>query len=361
MIPEETSTNGTTTEAFAADEGSFETKCDQVSLISEPSDRPAQIPAEERTPVHTIYLHNLDFNVIYNDIYKFCENYGRIKDIWYPLTRPGMAFCTFFDIRSAIECVKSGSGKPIRGRGVKINFAFKPPSHSRRDPREVCSTILLRSDKEVSCLSLEQLKGAMSAFGEIRAAEQRSANEFIMKYYDLRNAQKCVTQESVNLKGENLSMEMLPDEDLGDEMIPVPGQKERRQQQDDRRRDYGYRDDRMGRRMDDRYHRDSRDPYPYGYPGYPPYGAYPGYPPAYPGYGYPPSGYPGYPPGYPYPGGAPPMPPTGHSVPPPGPSVPPPPPPPPPPASASNQIPPPPPPPPQEATETQPVLFSLLQ
>ena len=216
-----------------------------------PPEEPTAQPApqgDERTPTHTVYLHNLDYKVTYDDLVHFCQRYGTVKDIWYPLSRQGMAFCTFYDIRAAIRCVKEGNGRPIRRRNVKTNFAFKPPAHSKRDPKAICSTILVKCEEKESPLPLERIKTTMKAFGEIRSAEERAPGEYVLKFYDLQEAAKCAEAGRVHLKGVNLTMEMLPEEDLGDENVAPrpPRENDRRDRRDSRRHE----DDRP-RRYDD--------------------------------------------------------------------------------------------------------------
>lgn len=274
---------------------------------------------EERTPTHTVYLHNLEYRVTEEDLIQFCRRYGDVKDVWYPLSRPGMAFCTFYDIRSAIRCVQEGNGRSFRHRTVKINFAFRPPAHSKRDPRDVCSTILVKSEKDDTGLTLDRIKTTLSVFGEVRSAEQRAPGEYVIKFFNLTAATKCAEAAKVNIKGETITMEMLPEADLGDEHVPRTTERhesrryegspdrdrrgyddrDRRAYDDRGRRGYDDRDwrgyDRGRRGYDDRDRRyddrSERDPYPYGYVPYwpmgyqyPQYGVPPGYMGA-PGYG----------------------------------------------------------------------------
>jgi RNA recognition motif-containing protein len=187
-----------------------------------PSTRPPRtfLPSELRTPIHTIFLHNLDFNVTYDEVYRFCERYGPIKVMFYPLTKPGMALCTYFDLRDAERAVKEGMSRPIRSRPVKTNFGFKPPPHAKRNLKEICSTILARSTAEASRISFAEMKSALGAFGEIRSAEERPEG-IVLKFYDLRAAEKCDQEKWVTIKGEKVTLEYLETEDLGDEMIEL--------------------------------------------------------------------------------------------------------------------------------------------
>jgi hypothetical protein len=133
-----------------------------------------------------------------------------------------MALCTYFDIRDAERAVRNGMSARLRGRPVRTNFGYKPPAHCKRNLKEIASTILCQSSKSPSEISLEQIKTAMAVFGEIRAAEQRDAGSFVVKYYDLRDAQRCSETGMVTLKGEKVKLELLEQEDLGDEAVEPP-------------------------------------------------------------------------------------------------------------------------------------------
>jgi RNA recognition motif-containing protein len=180
------------------------------------------LPSESRTPVHTIFICNLDFRVTYDEIYRFCERFGPIKAMFYPLTKPGMALCTYFDLRDAERAVKEGMGCQVHGRSVKTNFGFKPPAHANRNLKEICACILARSTSVPSKISFPEMRKVLAAFGDVRTAEQREEG-VVVKFYDLRAAEKCDQEKWVTIKGEKVTLAYLETEDLGDEMeSPAP-------------------------------------------------------------------------------------------------------------------------------------------
>lgn len=294
--------------------------------IQPPHPKKTHLPSDQRMKVHTIFMFNLVFGLTHEELLRFCKQFGDVSQLIYPLVKPGQAFCTYYDLRAAERAVKEMVGKKLNGRPVKTNFAYKPPPHSRRDPKELCSTILVKSSKgEESTISFDDIKEAMSAFGELRDAEEvyedtnkgndksTESNEqkeegnkspkdstsrkpiqgqWIVKYYDLRDSQKCVETGMVQYKDEELHLEFILDDDMGDEVTdPNPPPKRNRTYSHDQRHDqYDYYEppsqivappppvQPAPAQMQYGY-----PPQPYPYMGYP-YGQVP--------YGYPPQPYP---------------------------------------------------------------------
>ncbi|OHT10621.1 hypothetical protein TRFO_04108 [Tritrichomonas foetus] len=186
-----------------------------------PPPKKNHVPSEKRTKIHTIFLYNLAFNLSFEQLNRFCRQYGEISLLIYPLSKKGMAFCTYFDLRDAEKAVKEMVTQQLNGRPIKTNFAFKPPAHSKRDPKEICSTILVKSSRGAKTeITYDEIKDIMSAFGEIRESEDRGDGEWVVKYFDLRHAQKCSEEQMVKFKDEELNMEFLiQNEDLGDDVI----------------------------------------------------------------------------------------------------------------------------------------------
>ena len=287
------------------------------------------VPSDQRMKIHTIFMFNLAFNLTHDQLLRFCKQYGDISQLIYPLVKPGMAFCTYYDLRSAEKAVKEMYGQKLNGRAVKTNFAYKPPPHSRRDPKELCSTILVKSSKGTeSSITFDEIKEVMSAFGELRDSEEvfddtkigngKSAEsnsekkddntnndnnedqsskvpiqgQWIVKYYDLRDAQKCVETGMVQYRDEELNLEFILDDDMGDEVTdpppPPPPRRVRQYMQDQHQHDHYDPQSQMVSPPVAQPPPQSQVPYGYPPQAYP-YMSYP-YPQV--PYGYPPQAYP---------------------------------------------------------------------
>ena len=185
---------------------------------SHPPPQKAHVPSDQRMKVHTIFMFNLTFSLKYDDLYNFCAKFGEVLELIYPLTKPGMAFCTYYDLRAAVKAVNEMLGQDLNGRPVKTNFAYKPPAHSKRNLKEICANITAQSDKEgSSSLDPGAVKDALQQFGDIRSCESKGNGAFLVKYFDIRDARKCQEKKEIEIAGEKVKFDFALNVDLGDD------------------------------------------------------------------------------------------------------------------------------------------------
>ena len=176
------------------------------------------IDDENKEPIHTVFFFNIPFDVEMNEFTQFVNKFGEVSNI-YPKFEKGVAFVTYYDIRDAIKSVKSPHEK-IRDRLIKTAFAYRPPSHSRRDPRKSCSCVSLRltnnNENLFEKISFDNVKQVMEQFGEIRDLCQVD-DVYVVKYYNLKSAAKVVDKGIVEINNENCAVNYAPEEDEGED------------------------------------------------------------------------------------------------------------------------------------------------
>lgn len=176
---------------------------------------------ERNDPIHTVFFHNIYYNTSLEDFKNYAAQFGEISNVFTKFAK-GIAFVTYYDIRSAEKAVKSEYGK-INGREVKTSFAYRPPAHSKRDPCESCSTVQVKIESDISKVNLEDVQDELQKFGEIREAKNcDDSKEFIIKFFDLRSAKQAVQKDGLDIKGETARIEYLPEEDEGDDPADHP-------------------------------------------------------------------------------------------------------------------------------------------
>lgn len=171
---------------------------------------------ERNDPIHTVFFHNIDYDTKKDEFIAYASQFGEISSVFTKFEK-GIAFITYFDIRSAEKAVKSEYGK-MNGREVQTSFAYRPPSHSKRNASDTCSTIQVKSMADLPKIDLDDVQEEMSKYGEIR--ESRPADEkasFIIKFYDLRSARDAVSHNGQDVKGETVTIDYMPEEDEGDD------------------------------------------------------------------------------------------------------------------------------------------------
>lgn len=187
--------------------------------------------SDNKDPIHTIFLHNILFDLRPEELEEFAKSYGEYVNIYSLVSKKGIAFITYFDIRDAIRAVTEGNERLLGGRPVLTAYAYKPPSHSKRDPRDSCSTLLVKSGTAESKLDVDSVRNAFSSCGEMRGAETRHApGEFVVKFFNIKAARTAVDMGTIEIKGEKCMISYLPDDDEGEENPQsTPPHKEHRQ------------------------------------------------------------------------------------------------------------------------------------
>lgn len=172
-----------------------------------------------KAPIHTVFFHNIDYNITQEELHKFSSQFGEVSNI-YPVIRKGMAFITYHDIRSAEKAYNEARDKKLGNRSLKVNYAYKPPSYSKRDLRETCSSIIIKSSVGSDTkLTLDELIEFFTKFGEIRGSEAKSPGQFVIKFFDLRSAKKVIDSPIESVNGEQVVISFNQEEDVGDEPV----------------------------------------------------------------------------------------------------------------------------------------------
>ncbi|KAK8891455.1 hypothetical protein M9Y10_028664 [Tritrichomonas musculus] len=220
------------------------------------------LESDKRKKVHTIFMYNLSYKLTNEKLNEFCSKYGEVSEIIYPLTKLGMGFVTYYDIRDAEKAVKEMNGIELNGRILHTNFAYRPPAHSKRKPEDICANVFaniesvqnklqaLRNDKNADQeqgndpdekknedngenedeidkelerfvadinITSEDIQSIVTNFGEVRSVEDYDYGVFLVKFYDIRSARKCVEAQSLQLNSQTIIFEYAPEAELGDD------------------------------------------------------------------------------------------------------------------------------------------------
>ena len=182
---------------------------------NQPRQKAPLIPAKNKKPIHTAFFSNIPFNIPIDTFNQFVRQFGEIANMYSLIDKKGFAFVTYYDIRNAEKAVEQGDEKVLNGRVIRTNYANKS-SFPHRDPRATCACILLRCDKLPSNIQLNDVFNAMKEFGEIQQAiPGDQPGQFIVKYYDIRNAQTAYhnTHQKLTIKDETMTMDFLLDDE----------------------------------------------------------------------------------------------------------------------------------------------------
>lgn len=175
----------------------------------------------ERNPIHTVFLFNLDFSTTIDQLKEFASEYGEIApDLFYqPPKKKGMVFITYYDIRSAIRMVDEGRGRILNGKPIETAYAYRPPTYSKRDPRDICSSTIYESESTDTNFTSDDVRRVAEEVGEVRSFSEVSKGKFDVVYFDLRDSKKAVEKKEVDVNGAKFKIEYNLEEGIGDSPV----------------------------------------------------------------------------------------------------------------------------------------------
>lgn len=177
-----------------------------------------QASTRNRKPIHTAFFSNVPFDYPYEKFKEFVESFGEISYMYSLIKDKGFAFVTYSDIRNAQKAVEKGCETFLNGRPVRTNYANK--SHfSHLDPTDTCATILVKSLKNPSKMTIHEVISKMKDFGEIMSGSpvEGQPGVFVIKYYNIKDAHKAMENNLPQIGSETASLEYkLEDEDNPD-------------------------------------------------------------------------------------------------------------------------------------------------
>lgn len=183
--------------------------------VNQPRPKAPPIPAKNKKPIHTAFFSNIPFNYPIESFKQFVSQYGEIVNMYSLIDKKGIAFVTYYDIRNAEKAVEQANDKLLNGRNIRTNYANKS-FFPHRDPRATCASIIIRCDKMPTNIQLQDVFNSMKEYGEIQQAlPGEQPGQFIIRYYDIRDAQKAyhTTNQRLTIKNESLSMDFLLDDE----------------------------------------------------------------------------------------------------------------------------------------------------
>lgn len=262
------------------------------SNYSKPRDRPFSTRNYDhrqhdnnRKPIHTVFLFNIDFQTTQDQIQDFAKEFGEIQLFYQPPSKKGMAFITYYDIRDAINMVDNGFGRSLNGKEIKTAYAYQPPKYSKRDPRDICSSTTFELLSKSSQLTIDDVKSAAEKFGEIRSLVDIGKGRFDVVYFDLRSAKEAVEQKTIEINGEKVMINYNLTEGIGEEPVLIDKDQKKERYKDSENADKKHQNPPVSLPPPFSY------PYPYPFP-YP----YPYQFPNFPGFPYPNISHPNAPP-----------------------------------------------------------------
>lgn len=203
---------------------------------------------------NAIYVKNLPYSLSVDEFMSIFSKFGEIATTFTnKISTRGFAFVTYYDIRSAINAVEKMKDQKVHNRQPVTTFSFNPPEYSRLNAHETSSMVLVKpldnntnnslptdnqntvqpttqsSDQQQPSafnsffgasqnlpLDSDSVAKALSAFGEILKTFELGNNQFVVQYYDFRNARAAIASaDTITINNQKVLLESYVEPDEG--------------------------------------------------------------------------------------------------------------------------------------------------
>ena len=159
---------------------------------------------------NALFIKNLPYAMSSDEFLNVFKQFGEIASSSLHIQNRGIAFVTFFDIRSAEAAVNGLRNFTAYGRHPVIDYSYKPPNYSKIDPRVYSSLVKVVSNKP---LKMDEIKNEFSKFGEISEIKEIDNKTFEVNFYDLRKAHEACKNGKIVLNGAQCKLEIFVEND----------------------------------------------------------------------------------------------------------------------------------------------------
>eukprot|EP00923_Selenidium_pygospionis_P027665 GHVN01049884.1.p1 GENE.GHVN01049884.1~~GHVN01049884.1.p1 ORF type:complete len:394 (+),score=41.21 GHVN01049884.1:3-1184(+) len=151
----------------------------------------------EEYPCRVLFIRNIPYGTSEDEITAQLSVHGEIKEIGSSLSKRGIFFVTYFDLRAAIAAKRQSSDMRIDGRRVYISYSFSKMDQNRKQTcDEACDqgTLYLRFVDCNSAQTREAVSNLVSVHGDVKEIRKQKGKEnlFFIEFYDSRACAKAL-------------------------------------------------------------------------------------------------------------------------------------------------------------------------
>jgi hypothetical protein len=174
------------------------------------------------SPSTTLYIRNLPYDLPPDEFRSIYAEFGEIQAVvTNQLFDRGLAFVTYFDLRSAARAVGQMQHFQTRGRSPVTGYAYQVPAASGLGPADLALTVLLATSAENLPVVPDSVTAAMGHFGEVSRVTKVANGCWLVDFFDSRAVKRAVAQ-SVTIAGV-----VYPVQIVSHREAPVPQRKTR--------------------------------------------------------------------------------------------------------------------------------------
>eukprot|EP00835_Amoeboradix_gromovi_P005291 NODE_484_length_7802_cov_0.227184.p3 type:complete len:175 gc:universal NODE_484_length_7802_cov_0.227184:1068-1592(+) len=145
------------------------------ALSTQYSSFPKERQVRRETSVRTLFIRNVDYNITEDDIVQLFSKYGEIKRSFFLIEKRGIAFVTFYDIRSAEHAIKDLKNYKLGNRIIEVHYSTPKgnteQNRCHEDDNQATLFLTLSGN-----LNISQIVDHFSQFGELLGIRNLKVN-----------------------------------------------------------------------------------------------------------------------------------------------------------------------------------------
>ncbi|KAJ8325174.1 hypothetical protein QVD99_005940 [Batrachochytrium dendrobatidis] len=164
-------------------------------------------PAE--ATCRTLFVRNVSFDATESDIRRVFEPYGEIKLVFDLISRRGIVFVTYYDLRAAERARVALQETMFAGRQIDVHYSL--PKAEEKNNGDCTVKLHLRDSR--SELNGHDAQELLARFGDIKKVREDADGDPLVEFWDMRSADSALDYIEANpsFKGGRLSAKIVWD------------------------------------------------------------------------------------------------------------------------------------------------------
>jgi len=151
---------------------------------------------DRERPSRTLFVRNIQYEVPEKLIKDMLDGFGEIKSFFNLIQKRGLAFATYYDVRSAERAKKDLQSKEINGRLIDVHFAIPKEDDPEFMDDKNTGTLFISLRNVTSPVNNDDIKSHFEQWGGVKDVREckNSPNQKFVEFYDLRDCAKAFEQ-----------------------------------------------------------------------------------------------------------------------------------------------------------------------
>lgn len=168
----------------------------------------SEAPAKEK-PTRTLFVRNISYDYSPDEIEQMFAKYGQIKKFFNLISKRGMAFITYYDLRHADKAKRELQDMKVNGRSIDIHYSLPKDEEKDQDEDPNNGTLFITIRNAIQPIGNTEVRKFFEALGDVREVRdcRNSPTQKFVEFWDLRDCQSVYdSQQGAPLLGGSLDI-----------------------------------------------------------------------------------------------------------------------------------------------------------